>query len=175
MTSTLSGLNLFLLMIGIVLVSLILVLHLLPLPSVENYIKENSQSNGVTEQMHLELRELKPLNLYMEISSRSIFNVSRKPLPLPISLQIGAEQVKSIVFPKLLLIGIIISSGDQVAVLKSPDVENAIQLKVGFEVDGWIVQKIDKSGITFRQENVTKKISFEKKGRLNEFISYENR
>lgn len=175
MIPSLSGLNLFFLMIGIILVSLILVLHLRPFPSVENYIKENSQSQGVTEQVNFELRELKPLNAYMEISSRSIFNVSRKPLPFSVSPQIVAGRVKSVVFPKLLLIGIIVSSGDQVAVLKSPDMEDAIRLKVGFEIDGWIVHKIDRAGIIFRHKDEMKTISFEKKGKLNEFISYENK
>lgn len=175
MTSSLSGLNSFLLMIGIALVSLILILHLRPLPSAGNYLQENSQSQEVTEQANLEFRELEPLDAYMEISSRSIFNVSRKPVSFPVPPQIDAGQVKSIVFPDLLLIGIIVSSGDRVAVLKSSDVEDAIRLKVGSEIDGWVVHKIDKAEIAFSHKGEMKTISFEKKGELNEFISYENR
>ena len=175
MKPKLFGLKPLFLITGIVFIAFIMVLNLKPVSAVSAAIEKNNRFRNSEKVVDLKLRELSPLGSYMEISSRSIFNASRKPITLRESGRASSEKSEALAFPDLSLIGVIVSSGEQVAVLKSANTENAIRLRVGLEIEKWVVQKIDKTTITFHRGDEMRRVSFKKNGEPGEFISYESK
>ncbi len=82
--------------------------------------------------------ELAPLEEFQEISARTLFNSTRRPI------EVLAKPLPAVVISpsRYTVIGILISDGERMALIRRGAAGNYIRVRVGQEVDGWRVERI---------------------------------
>ncbi len=87
-----------------------------------------------------------PLEDYSTILERPLFSPTRRP---------PAQGVISVAAPEsqlqVTLVGVIISSEEQIAIVRLKDTSRFVRLSVGDSFQGWILDAIEPSRITFRR------------------------
>jgi hypothetical protein len=94
-----------------------------------------------------------PLEDFSAILERPLFSPTRRP---------PAEGVAAVVAPEpvlqVTLVGVIISSEEQIAIIKLKDGNRFARLSLGDSFEGWILETIEPSRITFRRGDVEEHI-----------------
>lgn len=91
--------------------------------------------------------ELPPLADFLEISARTLFNSTRRPievLPIP-------QPVVVISPSRFALIGILISDGERMALIRRGGTGDYLRVNVGQQIDGWQVENILPNRIIIRK------------------------
>ncbi len=90
-----------------------------------------------------------PVEDFLEILERPLFSPTRLP-------PVEGEVVAVVPKPKLkvTLVGVIISSTEQIAIVKLADGARFARLSLGDDFEGWILESIEPSSIIFRRGEV---------------------
>jgi len=91
---------------------------------------------------------LPPKNTYVQLVSRPPFSPSRrppraKPAPVPVAVQTPEPAAPAAMSePQAILVGIVISAGKSIAMVRKPGAEELLRLAKGAELDGWQVEGV---------------------------------
>lgn len=89
---------------------------------------------------------LPPLDEFAEVAERTLFNPTRRPIEPP---EVDKAQI---VKPSLFtLIGILISDGERMALIRRGRAADYLQVREGEEIDGWRVERIAPDRIVIRK------------------------
>ncbi len=94
-----------------------------------------------------------PVEDFSEILDRPLFSPTRRP---------PAQGVVSVEAPEpelqVTLVGVIISSEEQIAIVRLKDADRFARLSVGDSLQGWILDSIEPSRVTFRRGDLEEHI-----------------
>ena len=94
-----------------------------------------------------------PIEDFSSILARPLFSPTRRP---------PAEGVASVAAPEpelqVTLVGVIISSEEQIAIVRLQDTSRFVRLNVGDSLQGWILGSIEPSRVVFRRGDVEEHI-----------------
>lgn len=94
-----------------------------------------------------------PAKTFIEIVRRPIFSPTRRPAPRgEITIDAGASALD------LKLVGIIISSGEQIALVAPRGSSTLVRLTRGERFQGWTLELIEPQRVTFRRDEETRRI-----------------
>ena len=135
-----------------------------PVSSLEEDLEENGTTRN--EHKHKNIGVLKsngsvntPIDGYSEILKRPLFSSSRRPreelsdnaleraYESPVARMAGRD---------LLLIGIIIIGGDQIALLQIKGSQTIEKVQVGDLIEGWLITSLSKSAATMKRGEETR-------------------
>ena len=97
-----------------------------------------------------------PAQDFVEIVTRPIFSPTRRPPP---DTEVTLEEVRSEL--EVDLVGVIISSGEEIAIVTPKSGSTFVRLSEGDRYQGWTVESIEADGITFRRDQVLEQIGLE--------------
>ncbi|RMD62074.1 MAG: hypothetical protein D6826_08300 [Alphaproteobacteria bacterium] len=97
--------------------------------------------------------EMPPARAFVQIVQRPIFSPTRRAAPQgEMTLEPAASSLD------LRLVGIIISSSEQMALVAPRSSTNLVRLSQGDRFQGWTVELIEPHRVTFRRDNVAEQI-----------------
>ncbi|MFT5438335.1 MAG: hypothetical protein ACI9MJ_000194 [Alphaproteobacteria bacterium] len=102
---------------------------------------------------------LPPIDSFKEITSRPLFNVSRRPIAIDSSAPV--EETTEL---NVMLSGIVIGEVEQIAHLRSVDDNQVQALRVGDRIGSWQVEVIKPDQVVLRSGNQVKNLFMQKPG-----------
>lgn len=90
-----------------------------------------------------------PVEYFSSILERPLFSPTRRP---PAVGAVAPETTEAKL--EIALVGVIISSDEQFALVRLKDAPRIVRLSVGYSVQGWILDSIEPSRISFRRGDV---------------------
>ena len=91
--------------------------------------------------------EMPPLDEFAEIAGRTLFNPTRRPIetpPPPAKVQVVSPS-------RFTLIGVLISDGERMALIRRGGAGDYLRVNVGQQVDGWHIENIMPNRVTIRK------------------------
>jgi general secretion pathway protein N len=94
-----------------------------------------------------------PVEDFSMVLERPLFSPTRRPPPAGTVAAVTSEPEL-----QLTLVGVIISSEEQIAIVRLQDASRFVRLSVGDSFQGWMLDSIEPSRITFRRGDVEEHI-----------------
>ncbi len=98
-----------------------------------------------------------PLRSYAEIVRRPLFNATRRP-PAPASVAAIPQAAPELPPLRFLLIGLIVSPEERVALIRPGDGGAVIRVLEGQEVERWVIEKILPDRVIVRRGDTAKEV-----------------
>ncbi len=96
---------------------------------------------------------LAPAEDFLEVLERPLFSPTRRP-PAEGTVAVASSEPEL----EVTLVGVIISSEEQIAIVKPKDGSRLLRLSVGDSFQGWAVESIEPSRIIFRRGDIEEHI-----------------
>lgn len=98
--------------------------------------------------------ELPPVDEFSEIAERTLFNATRRPIETPPA----AVKVQVISPSNFSLIGILISDGERMALIRRGGAGDYLRVRVGQQVDGWSINNIVPDRVVIKKGNIEEEL-----------------